>query len=455
MLRHRAFSTGRFDLGNMVQAVWSTTEGRPLEVTGARGEQFVRLGAHVDPLLVLFAPLWALWPEPSLLLVVQASALALGAVAVYLLAMRHLRSEAAALAFALAYLLSPALGWMALADLHAVAFATPLLAFAFWALDDDRLLVFAVLAALAAASKEHVALAIAGLGLWYALARGRTLAGAAIAAVSLAWTAVAVGVVAPHFSPTGSLRHEPRYAEVGGSPVGIVKTALTEPWRVAAEAFDERGLEYLLALLVPLAALPLLAPLLTLAAVPEVGLNLLSARETQTSIRYHYEAVSLGVLFPAAVLGTARLARGRPAIAVRAGVVVLVLSLGSAYRLGPLPVWRALPGGDGLRLSAIRPDSHDAVVRRALAQVPEGVPASAVNSVGAHLSARRRIHVFPTVAEARWVVVDRKEPGWMERPDRVRLRIALAALRESPPWRIVFAEDGVVVFRREAASATR
>jgi len=29
VLRHRAFETGRFDLGNMVQAVWSTAHGDP------------------------------------------------------------------------------------------------------------------------------------------------------------------------------------------------------------------------------------------------------------------------------------------------------------------------------------------------------------------------------------------------------------------------------------------
>ena len=32
-LEHRAFETGRFDLGNMVQAVWSTANGKPLDVT--------------------------------------------------------------------------------------------------------------------------------------------------------------------------------------------------------------------------------------------------------------------------------------------------------------------------------------------------------------------------------------------------------------------------------------
>ena len=51
--RHRAFWTGRFDVGNMVQAVWSSAQGRPLETTDTLGRQFTRLGAHVDPILVL------------------------------------------------------------------------------------------------------------------------------------------------------------------------------------------------------------------------------------------------------------------------------------------------------------------------------------------------------------------------------------------------------------------
>jgi len=72
ILRHRAFETGRFDLGNMVQAVWSTAHGRPLDVTELDGDQINRLGAHVDPLLAAFTPLWWLWPSPTMLLVAQA-----------------------------------------------------------------------------------------------------------------------------------------------------------------------------------------------------------------------------------------------------------------------------------------------------------------------------------------------------------------------------------------------
>ena len=72
MLRYRTFSTGRFDLGNMVQAVWSTTQGRFLDTTDVSGVQFNRLGAHVDPVLALFAPLWLVWSSPEMLLVAQA-----------------------------------------------------------------------------------------------------------------------------------------------------------------------------------------------------------------------------------------------------------------------------------------------------------------------------------------------------------------------------------------------
>ena len=46
VLRHDSFETGRFDLGNMVQAVWSTAHGHFLRVTNLHGEQTSRLAAR-------------------------------------------------------------------------------------------------------------------------------------------------------------------------------------------------------------------------------------------------------------------------------------------------------------------------------------------------------------------------------------------------------------------------
>ena len=114
VLQHRAFWTGRFDVGNLTQAVWSTAHGDFLSVTGLTGNQISRLGAHFDPILVAFAPLWWLWPDASPLLVCQSGAVATGSIPVYLLGRRHLESDWAAAGLALAYLLHPATQWLVL-----------------------------------------------------------------------------------------------------------------------------------------------------------------------------------------------------------------------------------------------------------------------------------------------------------------------------------------------------
>jgi uncharacterized membrane protein len=307
VLRHDAFITGRFDLGNMVQAVWSTAHGHPLEMTDLHGDQISRLAAHVDPILVVFAPLWWIWPSPDLLLVAQAIAVAVGALPVYWLARKHLGSAHSALGFALAYLLYPATGWLTLNEFHPVALATPLLLFAFWYLDEDRLLPFAALAIAAAACKEEIALVVAGFGIWYALSHKRRLAGAAIAGVAGLWAAVAIAVVIPHYNAGAESDFYGRYSEVGGSPGGILKTALTHPLRIVEAAFSARDLHYLLELVAPLAGLCLLAPIVLVAALPELAINLLSSTTTQTSIHFHYTAGLIPPLIIAAIFGAKRL----------------------------------------------------------------------------------------------------------------------------------------------------
>ena len=204
VLRHRAFESGRFDLGNMTQAVWSTAHGDVLSVTDVHGEQISRLGSHFDPILALLAPLWWLWPDPELLLVVQAVAVAAGALPVFWLARKHLGVGLAAAALALAYLLSPPVQWLTVSDFHPVALACPLLLFAWWHLDEGRLWAFALLAAAAIATKEHVGLAVAAIGVWYAVRHRAPRAGAAIAVTAGAAALVAALVDRP---PLRARRH--------------------------------------------------------------------------------------------------------------------------------------------------------------------------------------------------------------------------------------------------------
>ena len=447
VLRQRAFATGRFDLGNMVQAVWWTAHGHPLRMTNLHGDQISRLAAHVDPLLALFAPLWWIWPSPDLLLVAQALAIAAGAWPVYWLARKHLGSPRIALGFALAYLLYPATGWLTLNEFHPVALATPLLLYAFWFLDNDRLVPFALCAIAAAASKEEIGLVVAGFGLWYALARRRVAVGLVIAALGLAWSVIAIAVVIPHFHTAGESDFYGRYSEVGGSAVGIVKTTFTHPSRIADAAFSRRDLRYVLELLLPLAGLSLLAPLVLIAALPELALNLLSATPTQTSIHFHYTAGLIPPLVIAAVLGAKRLSRWELA----AAMVIVVTALVGAYRLGPIPGWRHVPGGSRFQATSAHVTAHDRIATKALQLIPKSAVVSATNTLGAHLSERRRILSFPYIQDATWIAADETQPSYGDRYAPVPMALALVALRRNPDWRLVFEQDGVLVFKRAPA----
>jgi len=442
VLRDRAFETGRFDLGNMVQAVWTTAHGRPLEITSLQGDQISRLGAHVDPILVVFAPLWWLWPSPNLLLTGQAVAVALGALPVFWLARKHLGSERAALGFALVYLLLPAVEWLTLNEFHPVALATPLLLFAFWYLDEDRLVPFALAAVAASLCKEEIALVVAGYGLWYALARRRRRVGLTILGAGLAWSAFAVEVVLPHFNHGAASSFYSRYSDVGGSPGGVLRTAVTHPWELATTAGAHW--QYLLHLGLPLAGLFLLSPLVLVAAVPDLALNLLSGTSTQQSIHFHYTAGLIAPLVVASVLGAARLRRP-----VTVAMVAVGVALASNYILGAVPLWRFFPGGETYGAFTTRVTPHDRIAERAVKLVPAGAVVSTTNSLGAKLSNRRRVLSFPTVQDATWVAADETQPGYLDRGLKFGPTAArLVRLRRDPAWTLEFEQDGVLVFHR-------
>ena len=448
MLRHRAFETGRFDLGNMVQAVWATAHGHPLAVTDLHGEQFTRLGAHVDPILVLFAPLWWLWPSPDLLLTVQAVAVALGAVPVFTLARKHLRDERAALGFGLAYLLLPAVQWLTLNEFHPVALACPLLLWAFWFLDEDRLVAFTATALLAATTKEEIPIVLAGFGVWYALSRRRRAVGAAIAVAGIAWTLLAVRLVIPHFNDGAASSFYSRYSEVGGTPGGVLRTAVHDPGTLLTTVFSHSGAHYLLQLLIPLGGLFLLAPIAAASALPELAINLLSATPPQRSIHFHYTAGTIPPLVVASVLGTARVARRWPGAVVPLASAVLALALLANYRLGAIPLWSWLPGGEDYQARAASVSRHDEIAARALSLIPAGVPVAATNSLGGHLSARRRVLSFPFLEDADWIAADETQPSYSDRTAYLPTAVRLSSLRRNPAWRLVFEQDGVLVFKR-------
>jgi len=179
--------------------------------------------------------------------------------------------------------------------------------------------------------------------------------------------------------------------------------------------------------------------------------NLLSAATTQTSIRFHYTAGLIPVLLAAAVFGAKRV---DPRVPVAS--IVLVLCVVSNYLLGPVPIWRFFPGGQQQQALAAKVTEHDRIAAEGLRLIPGNAVVSASNSLGAHLSARRRILSFPYLQDAQWVAADETAPGYADRLAPLPTAVQLSWLRRNPEWRLVFERDGILIFHRtSSATSTR
>jgi hypothetical protein len=129
-------------------------------------------------------------------------------------------------------------------------------------------------------------------------------------------------------------------------------------------------------------------------------------------------------------------------------VLVVLAALIGNYRLGPIPGWRHVPGGQQFQATAGRVTLHDRIAERALRLIPANAAVAATNTLGAHLSARRRFLSLPFVEDATWIAADETQPGYADSYAPLPTATLLAALRRNPEWRLVFQQDGILVFRR-------
>jgi uncharacterized membrane protein len=435
-----AFRFAQIDLGSMAQAVWSTAHGHFLESTAPNGRNLTRLAGHVDPFLALLVPAWWVWPSPLMLLVLQAFVVSSGALPVYWLARKHAGSERAAVALAFGYLLYPATQFNAdtIAEgFHAVSLALPFILFAVWFLDEDRPVPFALFALLAASTKEEIPAAIAGLGIWYGVRRGRRKIGALIFLLGLAATLLNFLVVIPHYAPGGSDPFSARYASVGGSPGGMLHKAVTDPAAFVHTVATGHKIVYLALLFGPFLGLWALEPLLLLGAVPDLAINLLSAKGEQTSIAYHYTAGIAPFVVAASVIGIGRLRRraGRASLAVLALMSCLAI-------LSPIAV--ILVRGD--LATAVSGNPARAAKLHAVALIPANVPVSASNQLAGRIPSRRFMFSFPVVRDANWIIVDKNDNTYTDRAAyHAAVQDVLVKRRE---WQVVYSTRGVVVLRR-------
>ena len=448
VMQHASFQTNAFDLGNMDQAVWNTLHGRFLEFTNWEGGN-TRLAVHVEPILFLVAPFYALYSGPETLLVLQSMVLALGALPAFWLARRVLDNVFAAAVCGFTYLLAPALEIANLADFHAVAFSSTLLLFAFYYAYQRNNVGFFIAAVLAMATKEHVPFTIFLMGLYIVFVQRRLIVGYAASGIALAWAAIAFGVVLPHFNPEGVSPYLSRYDQLGRDPLDMLTNVLSDPGAAIGLVLEPAKLDYVQSVFSPTLYLALLSPATVVMALPDLAINLLSNFPEMFAGRAHYGAVLVPVVTISTILGLANarrlLERVHPLSAQWGVGVLAVLVLGSSL----MSFWQQvfLPLTDHLPETTKRMDA----AHELKALIPPDAAVAASTTLNPHVSQRQQVFLFPDIEQAEYIFLDVTASPYPI--DAANQWWRVQKLLNSGDWGVVAARNGYLLLQRGAPAS--
>jgi uncharacterized membrane protein len=360
--------------------------------SGPEGSLF---GYHAVLFAHAIAPLYALYPRPETLLVLQ-SALVGGAGLWLFLWARLKVGDGVAVLVTACYLLYPPLHGGNLYDFHYQTLAPFFLWLTLWALDGKRDLLAGVGVAATLALREDVAASLMVLGACFAVTGRRPRAGLAVAGVSALYFAAVKFVLMPRFQPDpsflfafasllppGGRSFEAVLATIVGNPVFTLGTLLTQ-----------RKLVYALQILAPLAFLPLRRAVGWLLLLPGVVFTLLSDQPPFVQISFQYTAHWTAFLFPALVLALetpGEPSEPRASRQRRAALVALVLTtLSCSYQYGAiLQRHTARSGFDRFRFGTAAEDrARRAELLALIARIPPRAKVAGAETVVPHVCDR-------------------------------------------------------------------
>ncbi|PDW01514.1 DUF2079 domain-containing protein [Candidatus Viridilinea mediisalina] len=469
LARYWGYNAGMLDLGNMAQAIASVLRGEPLVFTFVDGP-YSRLALHVEIFYFLLAPLWAIWPDPQVLLLFQAVLYALGAIPAYRLGMRATNDAVGGLCLSLIYLCYPVAQTAVLFDFHGDTLAMPLLVFALDALDRRAWWAYAIWIGLALSCKFYVAVPVALLGAVVALQPETRRVGLTTAMVALLYGILAFLVIRPIFTTETS----------ADSQAGL---NYIRYYFGAIDQLRATWLERLLTLLI------VFGPALFVAwrgwrwllpAVPLAFAALISTGPGGSfDYRYHHYAIvtPFVVMATAAGLRQIRISyesgqtrrRWYPDAIFSAGTVLLFSALLVNQPLNPL-FWLA-PYGYGLDHSVYGVIPRDQVKDRFLAEhVPPKAPLAASMFLAPRLVDRETLYVVRYADDPGGERLPRLLPqvdyvladglfDWRRIVDgrlvggTLYERAEIAILLNDPAFDLVAARDGLLFFQRAAPPA--
>ncbi len=358
ILRHNGLYTQYFDLGIMDQTVFNTFKGRILEMTNTHGiENIKRMAIHNDIFLALLAPFYAIYKGPQTLLVIQSIIIALGAIPLYLLSKKVLKSKIFSVVLSFSYLIFSPLERANIFDFHAVCLSITFILFMFYFSYIKKYFLSFVFFILVIITKEEVALATCFFGMYlffkntlswkdkklrfsFSLKSSIIKFALLVILISIIWFVLSIWVIMPYFRK-GQHFAISYYSGFGDSAGNIISGIISNPIKTISIFFQKQSLMYFFFFIAPLFFFPIFAPEILILSLPEFAINLLSSNQYMRSFYLQYVSVIIPFVFIATIFGVKRVLNKVKFINIKIiSFLILISTLLFAYLFGPLPFSR-------------------------------------------------------------------------------------------------------------------
>ncbi|MEG3897176.1 MULTISPECIES: DUF2079 domain-containing protein [unclassified Microcoleus] len=509
---HRYYSFyATYDQGIFNQLFWNGTRGHLFEssLSSALSTNVVhqnqlpevsyyRLGQHFTPALMLWLPIYSLFPSPVTLTVLQVTLIAAAGGVLYALARHYLEPRLSATIVVSYYCANAVIG-PTLGNFHDVC-QIPLYVFGLLlAMEKRWWWLFGILATLILAVREDSGIVLFGVGFYMICSRRYPRTGLAVCILSFGYTIVLTNLIMPLFSDDISQRFMmERFGQYASgdeaSTLEILWGMVSNPGRLVAELFTPffGKIKYLLGQWLPLALVPAVAPASwTIAGFPLLKL-FLAKGESVLAINIRYAMTVVPGLFYGAILWWADRQKEEDKIrsgektSLRFPSAVLPLASSSKFRRFwafciCLSLFFTFTSNPNRTFSFILPDAidpwvqvplvrqwqHVSQVRPLLAQIPADASVAATNTIVPILSSRREILRFPMfelrndageAVKMEYVIADMWQLQQYQaafRRERGQLQAIVPQidrLSKSGEYGIVGFEDGAILMRKGAVS---
>ncbi|MCC6902729.1 MAG: DUF2079 domain-containing protein [Polyangiaceae bacterium] len=414
---HYKLRTHNFDLAIDNNLIFRAMHGAHMESTVTHGNapgQYLAAHAKLGQYVIL--PIYALFPRPETLMVLQGVFLGAGALPLFGFARRHV-SDWAAVAIALAYLAYYPLHCSNFVESKYLSYSIFFVLATFWAAERKKWVVFAFAFFAAMLMREDVPIGLAVGGVFMLLTGHRPIAGVIMAVVSLGWFLALRALM----NRAGSWWFPGMYKGLwapGEEGYGsVLKTVLSNPLYVLNEILRKDKLQYLLHLFVPLVLLPTRRWYLWAAFIPGTALTLfVTDYKPIFGFSFQYTAHWIPYLFLVVPLAIAAIAKNPGEGPWRARGVIVAMGVASAalsYNFGAF----------GRRTDSVRGGyfhieftytaeerQRYAELRSVIAELPKTASVVASENVGPHVSSRTHMYAMRRgLYDAEYILVAKNE----------------------------------------------